>query len=163
LEGNGTHRSSWSLMLGDVLSHRLRLWWQTTDRTAHDRFDKDVGGGGGGGGGYVRDEMDGGGRRPNNFVKADQQPGPLRPNALTVPETDFTVKDTNPDLGKAVDYNPHFDLVEQMTYLYVRVVRARNLLGKDQNGFSDPVSLIEYLDFTSLEHDFILFSKFFHL
>ena len=51
------------------------------------------------------------------------------------------MKETNPDLGKAVDYRQHFDLVEQMSYLFVRVVRARGLMGKDANGLSDPVSV----------------------
>ena len=75
-------------------------------------------------------------------ARADRQPDASRPNLITVPEMDFTVKDTNPDLGKAVDYKQHYDLVEQMTYLFVRVVRARDLLGKDENGFSDPVSVL---------------------
>lgn len=73
-------------------------------------------------------------------MKADNQPQMPRPSLITVPETDFTVKETNPDLGKAVDYRQHFDLVEQMSYLFVRVVRARGLMGKDTNGLSDPVS-----------------------
>lgn len=100
---------------------------------------------GGGGGGYIPSPME----KPN-LAKADRQPEGLRPNVLTVPETDFTVKETNPDLGKAVDYRQHFDLVEQMSYLFVRVVRARDLLGKDANGFSDPVSLFGYLVFAYL-------------
>jgi hypothetical protein len=83
--------------------------------------------------------VDVGGGRARKEARADRQPDASRPNLITVPETDFTVKDTNPDLGKAVDYKQHFDLVEQMTYLFVRVVRARGLLGKDQNGYSDPV------------------------
>lgn len=74
-------------------------------------------------------------------VKADKVPEGLRPNMITVPEADFTVKETNPDLGKAVDYKQHYDLVEEMSYLFIRVVRARNLMGKDNNGLSDPVSL----------------------
>ncbi|CAM6017649.1 unnamed protein product [Sphagnum balticum] len=37
-------------------------------------------------------------------AKADKQPEPPpRPNLMTVPEADFTVKETNPDLGKAVE------------------------------------------------------------
>lgn len=72
-------------------------------------------------------------------TKADKQPLPMKPNQLTVPEADFTVKETNPDLGKAVDYNRHFDLVEHMTYLFVRVVKSRGLAPKDANGSSDPV------------------------
>jgi hypothetical protein len=71
----------------------------------------------------------------------DKQPIPMMPSSLTVHEADFTVKETNPDLGKAVDYNHHYDLVEHMTYLFVRVVRARGLAAKDANGTSDPVSL----------------------
>ena len=129
-----------------MLPHRLRIWWQPAERIAQDRLDNlEVAGGGG----YIPGEMEGGGRRPNNFAKADQQPDSRRPNVLTVPETDFTVKETNPDLGKAVDYRQHFDLVEQMTYLFVRVVRARDLMAKDSNGSSDPVSLIECSDFAS--------------
>ncbi len=71
----------------------------------------------------------------------DKQPIPMMPSSLTVHEADFTVKETNPDLGKAVDYNHHYDLVEHMTYLFIRVVRARGLAAKDANGTSDPVSL----------------------
>jgi hypothetical protein len=74
-------------------------------------------------------------------VKMDKVPEGPRPSLITVPEADFTVKETNPDLGKAVDYKQHFDLVEQMTYLFVRVVRARGLMGKDANNLSDPVSV----------------------
>jgi hypothetical protein len=43
-------------------------------------------------------------------------------------------------LGKALDYKQHYDLVEQMTYLFVRVVRAQGLMGKYEEGKSDPVS-----------------------
>ncbi|CAK9238618.1 unnamed protein product [Sphagnum troendelagicum] len=72
-------------------------------------------------------------------AKADKQPEPPpRPNLMTVPEADFTVKETNPDLGKAVDYKQHYDLVEQMSYMFVRVVRARGLMGKDEGLKSDP-------------------------
>ncbi len=78
------------------------------------------------------------GQKPD--MKADKQPMPMRPNMLTVPEADFTVKETNPDLGKAVDYNHHYDLVEHMTYLFIRIVKARGLAAKDADGSSDPVS-----------------------
>lgn len=78
-------------------------------------------------------------------VKADRVPEGPRPNLITVPEADFTVKETNPDLGRAVDYKQHYDLVEEMSYLFVRVARARNLMGKDNNGLSDPVSLSSML------------------
>jgi hypothetical protein len=81
-------------------------------------------------------------------MKADKQQQPqagagMRASnlLLTVPETDFTIKETNPDLGKAVDYNHHYDLVEQMTFLFIRVVKARGLAAKDAERTSDPVSL----------------------
>ncbi len=78
---------------------------------------------------------------PRREMMPDKQPIPMMPSSLTVHEADFTVKETNPDLGKAVDYNHHYDLVEHMTYLFIRVVRARGLAAKDANGTSDPVSL----------------------
>jgi len=96
--------------------------------------EKPKGGGGKNGGGPKAKEV-------RKEVKADMQPGPPRPSLITVPAADFTVKETNPDLGKAVDYRQHFDLVEQMSYLFIRVVRARGLMGKDANGLSDPVSV----------------------
>ncbi len=81
-------------------------------------------------------------------MKADKQQQPqagagMRASnlLLTVPETDFTIKETNPDLGKAVDYNHHYGLVEQMTFLFIRVVKARGLAAKDAERTSDPVSL----------------------
>lgn len=95
------------------------------------------GGGGGGSGGGKPKEV-------KKEAKADRQPEPPRPSLITVPEADFTVKETNPDLGKAVDYRQHYDLVEQMSYLFVRIVRARGLMGKDANGLSDPVSFSFY-------------------
>ncbi|CAK9210321.1 unnamed protein product [Sphagnum troendelagicum] len=79
-------------------------------------------------------------------VRPDMQPMPMRPlrplSTLTVPEGEFAVKETNPDLGKAVDYNHHYDLVEHMSYLFIRVVRARGLAPKDANGSSDPYARI---------------------
>jgi flagellar biosynthesis GTPase FlhF len=112
--------------------------------------------GGGGGGreerGMAREHpgvMGGGGGRgemPRDFrriARADQQPELLRPIPRTLPEADFTVKETNPDLGKAVDYKTHYDLVEQMSYLFVRVVKARDLLPRDANLRSDPVCTIQ--------------------
>ncbi|CAK9266232.1 unnamed protein product [Sphagnum jensenii] len=78
-------------------------------------------------------------------MKADKQQQPqagagMRASnlLLTVPETDFTIKETNPDLGKAVDYNHHYGLVEQMTFLFIRVVKARGLAAKDAERTSDP-------------------------
>lgn len=128
--------------------YRLKIWWQGSEQSLK----------GGKGGNNVQGEPvvvvgDGAGKNIPGIVvgggkkreaKADQVPEGLRPNRITVPEADFTVKETNPDLGKAVDYKQHYDLVEEMTYLFIRVVRARNLMGKDNNGLSDPVSLSDH-------------------
>ncbi|CAM6022599.1 unnamed protein product [Sphagnum balticum] len=93
------------------------------------------------GGGVETPKGEAGDEKPRGTkkeAKADKQPEPPRPNLITVPEADFTVKETNPDLGKAIDYKQHYDLVEQMTYLFVRVVRAQGLMGKYEEGKSDP-------------------------
>jgi hypothetical protein len=111
---------------------RLKIWWQS-DQHSKFKVALDVGGGG------VPDMGIGVGKTRKE-VKADIVPESSRPNMITVPENDFIVKETNPDLGKAVDYKHQFDLVEQMTYLFVRVNKARDLMGKDENGSSDPVS-----------------------
>ncbi|XP_024398723.1 FT-interacting protein 3 isoform X1 [Physcomitrium patens] len=74
----------------------------------------------------------------NKEAKADRVSEGPRPSTITVPEADFTVKETHPNLGNAVDYRQHHDLVEEMSYLFIRVVRARNLSGKDNNTLSDP-------------------------
>lgn len=129
-------RGLFSQIKGDL---GLKVWWQG-DQGHKGKGDKEfrevIGAGaghpivdviGGGGGGKTKKE-----------VKADRVPEGPRANMITVPPADFTVKETNPDLGKAVDYKQHYDLVEEMSYLFVRVVRARNLMGKDNNGLSDP-------------------------
>lgn len=128
-----------------ISSCRLKIWLQV-DQSTKVKVDKEMraeGGvvGGGGGKPDVQVIMGGGGGagKPRKEVKADKQPEGPRPGLITVPDADFTVKETNPDLGKAVDYKQHYDLVEEMSYLFVRVVRARNLMGKDENGSSDPV------------------------
>jgi hypothetical protein len=64
----------------------------------------------------------------------------MMPNLLTVHEVDFIVKETNLNLGKAVDYNHHYDLMEHMTYLFIHVVKACGLATKDANVISDHVS-----------------------
>jgi hypothetical protein len=71
----------------------------------------------------------------------DKQLIPMMPNLLTIHEADFIVKETNPDLGKAVDYKHHYDLVEHMTYLFIHVVKACGLATKDSNGISALVNL----------------------
>nr|XP_024367664.1 protein QUIRKY-like isoform X2 [Physcomitrium patens] len=121
-------RGLFSHIKGDL---GLRIWWQPAESITKSMADEMSNRG------RVRQDLmeGGGGRANNNVAKADRQPYPIRPNPGIVPETDFIVKETNPDLGKAVDYNQHFNLVEQMGYLFVRVVRARDLLG---NGRCDP-------------------------
>ncbi|MFS8002176.1 putative C2 domain, phosphoribosyltransferase, C2 domain superfamily [Helianthus anomalus] len=58
------------------------------------------------------------------------------------PNEDFSLKETKPALG--VGKTAHdkltstYDLVEQMQYLYVRVVKAKDLPGKDLMGSCDP-------------------------
>ncbi|GLT39695.1 hypothetical protein SLA2020_138720 [Shorea laevis] len=58
------------------------------------------------------------------------------------PMEDFTLKETNPPLGGGKvtgdKLTSTYDLVEQMQYLYVRVVKAKDLPGKDVTGSCDP-------------------------
>ncbi|KAG6638341.1 hypothetical protein CIPAW_10G028300 [Carya illinoinensis] len=58
------------------------------------------------------------------------------------PPEDFLLKETNPHLGGGkVTGDKHtstYDLVEQMQYLYVRVVKAKDLPAKDVSGSCDP-------------------------
>ncbi|PKA64560.1 C2 and GRAM domain-containing protein [Apostasia shenzhenica] len=60
---------------------------------------------------------------------------PLRPE-------DFSLKETSPHLGALGEAGDKltstYDLVEQMQYLYVRVVKARDLPAKDVAGSIDP-------------------------
>ncbi len=70
----------------------------------------------------------------------DKHSIPMMPNLLIVHEVDFTIKEINIDLGKFVDYNHHYDLMEHMTYI-IHVVRAHGLVIKDANGTNDHVSL----------------------
>eukprot|EP00249_Psilotum_nudum_P024004 c29055_g2_i1 orf=610-3447(+) len=62
--------------------------------------------------------------------------------AMTVPTepVDFSLRETNPHLGsQSWEKASTYDLVEQMEYLFVRVVKARNLTAKDLAiGSSDP-------------------------
>lgn len=72
---------------------------------------------------------------------------------------EFTLKETSPALGgvgSAGDkLTTTYDLVEQMQYLYVRVVKAKDLPGKDVTGSCDPyvevifyfISLFSYVSF----------------
>ncbi|KAL0337998.1 UNVERIFIED_CONTAM: FT-interacting protein 3 [Sesamum calycinum] len=58
------------------------------------------------------------------------------------PQEDFSLKETNPHLGGGKvtgdKLTSTYDLVEQMQYLYVRVVKAKDLPGKDVTGSCDP-------------------------
>ncbi|KAL2501678.1 Calcium-dependent lipid-binding (CaLB domain) plant phosphoribosyltransferase family protein [Forsythia ovata] len=58
------------------------------------------------------------------------------------PQEDFLLKETNPHLGGGKvtgdKLTSTYDLVEQMEYLYVRVVKAKDLPGKDVTGSCDP-------------------------
>jgi hypothetical protein len=69
----------------------------------------------------------------------DKHPIPMMTNSLIVHEVDFTIKETNFDLGKVLDYNHHYDLLEHMTYLFIYVVRTHGLVAKNANGTSDPI------------------------
>ncbi|CAM6123992.1 unnamed protein product [Calypogeia fissa] len=71
-----------------------------------------------------------------------EQPPPKKeeaPNVHTVAPNEFKVKDVvHKNIGTAMEYQHSYDLVEPMQYLYVKVVRARNLAAKDAGGTSDP-------------------------
>ncbi|KAK6933741.1 C2 domain [Dillenia turbinata] len=59
------------------------------------------------------------------------------------PSAEFTLKETSPHLGGGRVYSSDklasaFDLVEQMQYLFVRVVKARDLQVKEGNNGCDP-------------------------
>ncbi|XP_040992796.1 FT-interacting protein 3-like [Juglans microcarpa x Juglans regia] len=55
---------------------------------------------------------------------------------------DFALKETSPNIGAGAitgdKLSCAYDLVEQMQYLYVRVVKAKELPGKDVTGSCDP-------------------------
>ena len=58
-------------------------------------------------------------------------------------EDDYSLKETSPNLGggrvsRGDKLTTAFDLVEQMHYLYVRVVKAKELPGKEGSGSCDP-------------------------
>ncbi|KAK4476405.1 hypothetical protein RD792_015556 [Penstemon davidsonii] len=64
------------------------------------------------------------------------------PNRIPIPDEEFNLRETRPSLGGgrvsgSDRVGTAFNLVEQMEYLYVRVVKARNLPGKDGNGTPD--------------------------
>uniref|UniRef100_A0A6N2K6D3 C2 domain-containing protein n=1 Tax=Salix viminalis TaxID=40686 RepID=A0A6N2K6D3_SALVM len=63
------------------------------------------------------------------------------------PQDDFLLKETKPHLGGGEDtgdkLSSTYDLVEQMQYLYVRVVKAKDLPGKDVTGSCDPYAEVK--------------------
>ncbi|CAG7905411.1 unnamed protein product [Brassica rapa] len=70
----------------------------------------------------------------NIFLEANMMQRP--------PPEDFSLKETRPHLGGGKltgdKLTSTYDLVEQMQYLYVRVVKAKELPGKDLTGSCDP-------------------------
>ncbi|GFY80605.1 calcium-dependent lipid-binding (CaLB domain) plant phosphoribosyltransferase family protein [Actinidia rufa] len=63
------------------------------------------------------------------------------------PREDFALKETKPHLGGGKvtgdKLTSTYDLVEQMQYLYVRVVKAKDLPGKDVTGGCDPYAEVK--------------------
>ncbi|KAK1282329.1 hypothetical protein QJS10_CPB22g01452 [Acorus calamus] len=59
-----------------------------------------------------------------------------------LPPADYSLKETSPHLGGVASMGDKltstYDLVEQMQYLYVRVVKAKDLPAKDVTGSCDP-------------------------
>ncbi|XP_027343650.1 FT-interacting protein 7-like [Abrus precatorius] len=71
---------------------------------------------------------------------------------------DFALKETSPNIGAgAVARNKlscTYDLVEQMQYLYVRVVKAKDLPGKDVTGSVDPYVEVKLGNYKGLTKHF---------
>ncbi|XP_022746515.1 FT-interacting protein 1-like [Durio zibethinus] len=68
------------------------------------------------------------------------------------PPEDFALKETRPHLGggkvSGDKLTSTYDLVEQMEYLYVRVVKAKDLPGKDVTGSCDPYVEVKLGNYT---------------
>ncbi|KAH7838731.1 hypothetical protein Vadar_030403 [Vaccinium darrowii] len=81
-------------------------------------------------------------QNPRNQNQRQNQPQNPHPNPN--PPEDFNLKETSPHLGGVTvsgggeRVSTTFDLVEQMEYLYVRVVKAKELPPKDADGSCDP-------------------------
>lgn len=77
------------------------------------------------------------------------------PNQSSVRQDDYSLKETSPNLGggrvsRGDSLTTAFDLVEQMHYLYVRVVKAKELPGKDGSGSCEPFVEVKVGNFTGL-------------
>ncbi|WCJ18927.1 C2 calcium/lipid-binding plant phosphoribosyltransferase family protein [Euphorbia peplus] len=101
---------------------------------------------------------------PDLFTTKNEKSHQLRdlPNTSKPETVDYALKETSPSLGGGKIVGGRFiggdtrilsgqDLVEQISYLYVRVVKARDLPSKDMMGSLDPfveVRVGNYIGFT---------------
>ena len=71
---------------------------------------------------------------------------------------DFALKETSPNIGAGAVMRDKlsctYDLVEQMQYLYVRVVKAKDLPGKDVTGGVDPYVEVKLGNYKGLTNHF---------
>ncbi|KAF7805379.1 FT-interacting protein 1 [Senna tora] len=67
---------------------------------------------------------------------------------------DFALKETSPKIGAGDKLSCTYDLVEQMQYLYVRVVKAKDLPGKDVTGSLDPYVEVKLGNYKGLTKHF---------
>ncbi|RWR77807.1 FT-interacting protein 1-like protein [Cinnamomum micranthum f. kanehirae] len=75
-----------------------------------------------------------------------------------LPPEDFRLKETSPHLGgggiTGDKLTSTYDLVEQMQYLYVRVVKAKDLPAKDITGSCDPYVEVKLGNYKGTTHHF---------
>ncbi|KAM0070907.1 putative C2 domain-containing protein [Helianthus debilis subsp. tardiflorus] len=74
------------------------------------------------------------------------------------PPDDFSLKETKPHLGSGKitgdKLTSTYDLVEQMQYLYVPVVKARDLPAKDVTGSCDPYAEVRLGNYKGINRHF---------